>query len=406
MLCTQPLLAETYRIGPGDVLELRVLEWDQLESAAVEWEALRGALPVGSDGMVNVPFIGQIDANAMTTAEMGQVVAERLQQRLATSASLDAIVSVTQYSPVYIAGAVRNPGEYPFRPGLVAVQLLAQAGGSSLDQNAVNIDAREIFNREGNISLLHQEGERLAVRRAMLQAAIDGQDAVTMPTTSGDNAWPARLVDVENDVLQLRRQQRARELTALSDQIRLLNNEVDALLERSAALDRLSEIAQSEYESALALVERGLAANARVGEAERSIAQTEAQQLEISTAILRARQGITIAEAEKLALRDREVIEDTRQLQLVDEELERVVTNLDTQQRIALAETGMFVQESLSDEPVTAPVPLVTIRRATPDGITTLTGLETVLEPGDVVEVTLPRMRNRWSQQLPDVVTQ
>lgn len=399
-------LSETYKIGPGDVLELRVLEWNQVESQAVEWDALRGELSVGTDGMVNVPFIGEMSAMSLTTAQFGQDVAERLQNRLAVSASLDAVVSVAQYSPVYISGAVRNPGQYPFRPGLVAVQLLAQSGGTLVNGGVGNIDAREIFAREGNMALLQLEGERLAVRRAMLQAAIDGQPEVALPTSTAENPWPDRLVDVENDVLQLRRQQRTRELSALNDQISLLNNEVEALIERSAALDRLREVAQNEYDSAIALVERGLAASGRIGEAERSIAQTEAQQLDISTAILRARQGITIAEAEKLALRDRELIEDTRQLQLIDEDLERVVTNLDTQQRIALAETGMFVQQSLSDEAVTVPVPVVTIRRATANGIITLTGLETQLEPGDVVDVALPPMPNRWSQQLPAPVTQ
>ena len=403
VLLATPVLADTYKIGPGDVLALRVLEWDQLAGTTVEWDAMRGTMPVGSDGMVSVPFIGQVNALSLTTAQMGDLVTEELRERLGVSSSLDAVISVEDYSPVYISGAVRNPGEYPFRPGLVAVQLLAQAGGSSLDRNGANIDARDIFNREGNMMLLHLEGQRLAVRRAMLQAAINGDDQLTQPE---DDAWPAALVATENDVLQLRRQQRARELTALNDQIGLLNNEIEALGERSAALDRLSEIAQSEFESALALVQRGLAASARVGDAERSIAQTEAQQLEISTAILRARQGITIAEAEKLALRDRELVEDTRQLQLVDEQLEQIGTNLETQQRISVAETGIYFQESLANDATVMPAPIIAIRRATADGIVTLDGLDTPLEPGDVIEVALPRIQSRFTQQTPAAVTQ
>ncbi|MBQ1202481.1 MAG: SLBB domain-containing protein, partial [Loktanella sp.] len=314
---------------------------------------------------------------------------------------LDAVITVADYRPVYISGAVRSPGEYRYRPGLGVVQLLAQAGGSLLDQTAQNVDARDILNREGAMSLLEREGERLSARRAMLRAAIAGQAEL-----APQDALSSILMDTENDVLQLRRQQRARELTALNDQISLLANEVTALTARAEAVDRLREIAQEEYESALALVQRGLAASGRIGEAERAIAQAEAQQLDISTAILRARQGITIAEAEKLALRDREMIEDTRQLQVVDERLDQIMANLETQQRIALAETGMFVQQRLGDEDTALPKPIVTIRRTTAQGIETLSGLDVILAPGDVVEVTMPRLANRWNQALPAAMTQ
>lgn len=398
-------LTESYRIGPGDLLMLRVLEWQPLENRTVEWEAMRGELPVDSDGMVNVPFIGQISAQSLPPAQLGKIVTERLQERLGISSSLDAVVSVETYQPVYISGAIRNPGQYPFRPGLTAIQLIAQSGGSALDQGGT-IDARDMLNREGSMSLLSLEGERLTIRRAMLQAAIDGQDEVALPAAPEGGAWPQQVVESENEVLRLRRQRRVRELAALDDQILLLNNEVEALVGRSEALERLQEIAQREYENVQSLAQRGLAAGARVAETERSIALAEAQLLDISTAMLRARQGITLAEAEKVALGDRELIEDTRELQQVEENLGRVLTGLDTQQRISLAETGMFVREGMLDDDPAPPDPIVTIRRATDGEMISLSGLESLLEPGDVVEVTMPRIRGRWSQQLSGAVTQ
>lgn len=398
-------LTESYRIGPGDLLKLRVLEWQPLENRAVEWEAMRGELPVDSEGMVNVPFIGQISAQSLPPAQLGKIVTERLQERLGISSSLDAVVSVETYQPVYISGAIRNPGQYPFRPGLTAIQLIAQSGGSALAQGAT-IDARDMLNREGSMSLLSMEGERLTIRRAMLQAAIDGQDEVALPAAPEGGAWPQKVVESENEVLRLRRQRRVRELAALDDQILLLNNEVEALVGRSEALERLREIAQREYENVQSLAQRGLAAGARVAETERSIALAEAQLLDISTAMLRARQGITLAEAEKVALGDRELIEDTRELQQVEENLGRVLTGLDTQQRISLAETGMFVREGMLDDDPAPPDPVVTIRRATDGEMISLSGVESLLEPGDVVEVTIPRIRGRWSQQLSGAVTQ
>jgi hypothetical protein len=397
-LCLLPAIgsAEGYRIAPGDVLSLRVLEWQPIENRAVEWEALRADLVVDSDGMVTVPFMGRVNADTLSPAELSADIAAGLQERLAVPTSLDAIVQVASYRPLYVNGAVRNPGEYPFRPGLTAAQLVAQAGGGGLGQGLGAIDPRDILSREGTMRLLNLEGQRLAIRRAMLQAAIDGRDELIVPERQGGMPWPKELVKSENEVLRLRRERRARELAALDNQIDLLVNEIEALTERSAALELLVESARRERENAQSLADRGLAIDARVTEAERSLALAEAQVLDISTAKLRAQQAITLAEAEKLALRDREMVEDMQELQRVEAELERVLATLDTQQGLSIVETGLVLGSGLDDEELIMPEPVVTILRGKGTDAVRLTGLETPLAPGDVVTVALPPTWNRW----------
>jgi protein involved in polysaccharide export with SLBB domain len=83
---------------------------------------MRAELPVDSDGMVTIPFLGRIEAQRLSPAQLSALITQELQGRFALSASLDAAVQVLSYRPVYIAGAVRSPGEYPFRPGLTAAQ--------------------------------------------------------------------------------------------------------------------------------------------------------------------------------------------------------------------------------------------------------------------------------------------
>lgn len=373
--------AETYTIGPGDVLELRVLEWQPIENRVLEWEAMRADMPVDTDGMVTVPFLGQLEANSLAPAQLSQIITEGLRQRFAISASLDAAVQVLEYRPVYIVGAVRTPGEYPFRPGLTAAQLIAQAARTSDE-----VDTRDILDREGAIALLGLESERLIIRRAMLQAAIEERVTVTLPAASDGPAWPANVVDGENDVLRLRQQRRAQELVALDDRIQLLGAEIKALNENAEALERIVVSSRRDYQNVRSLAEGGLALGARVAETERTLMLTESQLLDVSTAILQAKQGISLAEAEKLALRDREWLEDTRELQRVESELERVLTTLKTQQRIASVESGgLFLDTQGDGDAVLEPV--VKIIRQTRDKTQTLAGLETVLAPGDVVHV-------------------
>lgn len=391
-----PLLAESYRIAAGDVLSLRVLEWQPIENRAVEWDSLRTDLAVDAQGMVTVPFVGQIRAADLSPAELSSVVADELMDRLAVSASLDAVVQVVSYRPLFVAGAVRSPGEYPFRPGVTAAQLVAQAGGGALASGIGTIDPRDVLSREGAMRLLQLEGERLAIRRAMLQAVIEGRDQLVVPERQDGAAWPEGLIRSENEVLRLRKERRTRELAALDDQILLLGNEIEALTDRSAALGRLVESAQRENENAQSLADRGLAVGARVSETERTLALAEAQLLDVSTAMLRARQAVTLAEAEKLALRDRELVEDTRELQRVEEELERVLASLDTQQSLSLVEGGLILGGGPGDAELAMPDPVVTILRGQGDDAVRLSGLETLLVPGDVVTVAMPRTWSRW----------
>lgn len=375
---------ETYTIGPGDVLELRVLEWQPVENRVLEWESMRAEMPVDTDGMVSVPFLGQIEAQLLSPAQLSAVITDGLQQRFAISASLDAAVQVLTYRPVYIAGAVHTPGEYPFRPGLTAAQLIAQAARAS-----DRIDTRDILDREGTIALLGLESERLTLRQAMLQAAIAERATVTLPSAPTGADWPQAVVDGENDVLRLRKQRRARELVALDDRIRLLGSEIEALNKNGEALERILVGARRDYENVRSLAEGGLALGARVAETERTLMLTESQLLDVSTAVLQAKQGISLAEAEKDAMRDREWLEDTRELQRVESELARVLTTLRTQQRIATVESGVFLAK-VNAEGVAVAEPVVTILRQDRDTTRRLTGLATILAPGDVVQVDAP----------------
>ena len=379
------VLAETYTIGPGDTLELRVLEWQPLENRVLEWESMRAEMAVDTDGMVNVPFLGQIKADLLSPAQLSQDISEKLQQRFTISNTLDAAVQVLTYRPVYISGAVRSPGEYPFRPGLTAAQLIAQAARAS---SAFELDARDVLDREGTIQLLSLESKRLATRRAMLKAAIEERDSIAPPSIDDANLWDEALIAGENEVLRLRQQMRTRELAALDDQIELLKSELDALQERAVAQERLLESARRDYDNVQSLADGGLAIGSRVAEAERNLMISGSQLLDISTSMLEARQSISLAEAEKVALRDRQEIEDTRELQRVEGQLETVFAKLRTQQRIAMAETGSALMDGAMNED-TAPLD-VTIARQGPDGIQHLSGETTLLAPGDVVHVELP----------------
>lgn len=109
-----------YLISPGDVLAVRV--YNQ--------EAMSAKVKVRSDGMVSLPFLGDIDANRDTPA----LLADRIQSRLKPFV-VNPVVTVTleEARPleVSVIGEVHRPGLYRLEPGVGVLHALAAATGFS-----------------------------------------------------------------------------------------------------------------------------------------------------------------------------------------------------------------------------------------------------------------------------------
>lgn len=107
-----------YRIGPGDVLGVRV--WNQ---PTMSLERTR----VRDDGKIAVPFLQDVEAAGRTPAEL----AERLQAHLKTYVVSPMVtVTVEELRPlrVSVTGEVTKPGVYELDRGAGVLSALAAAG--------------------------------------------------------------------------------------------------------------------------------------------------------------------------------------------------------------------------------------------------------------------------------------
>ncbi|MEL6244747.1 MAG: polysaccharide biosynthesis/export family protein, partial [Pseudomonadota bacterium] len=50
--------AASYRLGPGELISLRVVVWDSVELSFVDLEAISGTYTIGPDGAVMLPILG------------------------------------------------------------------------------------------------------------------------------------------------------------------------------------------------------------------------------------------------------------------------------------------------------------------------------------------------------------
>lgn len=110
--------AGPYQLGPGDVLNIRIYDQDQLS----------GSYTIDDSGFIDMPLLGPVQAGGAGTAALTQRLMRGLQKNGLILHPAVA-VEISTYRPFYILGEVNTPGQYPFRPGMTALTAISIAGG-------------------------------------------------------------------------------------------------------------------------------------------------------------------------------------------------------------------------------------------------------------------------------------
>jgi polysaccharide export outer membrane protein len=109
--------AGEYQLSSGD--RVRVIVYGQPEMTA--------EYSVDGAGMIAFPLVGRVPANGLTTTQLEQALADKLNAGILKDASVS--VEVTNFRPFYVVGEVRTPGSYPFVWGMSVINAVALAGG-------------------------------------------------------------------------------------------------------------------------------------------------------------------------------------------------------------------------------------------------------------------------------------
>ncbi len=109
----------SYRIGVGDVVDLKVFDVPELNSSA----------RVRPDGNFSLPLIGEIHAENKTESELQADITQKL-KKFVTSPSVNLFITSYEGRKVSAIGEVTKPGVYPLKQGMTSiVQVLSEAGG-------------------------------------------------------------------------------------------------------------------------------------------------------------------------------------------------------------------------------------------------------------------------------------
>ena len=121
LACSAPTLAQDYRVGPRDVLDIVI--WGQPD--------LSQRYSVTGDGFIDFPLIGPVKVEELTTTEIARRLRERLDKDYLVNPQVR--VSVAEYlaKKVFVLGEAEKPGPYVLTGPLTLWEVLSHAGGPS-----------------------------------------------------------------------------------------------------------------------------------------------------------------------------------------------------------------------------------------------------------------------------------
>ena len=149
---------DSNKLGPND--RLRVTVFGQ--------PTLTGEYTLDGNGVLAFPLIGNVPANGVTTNQLQQAIAAKLEPDYLVNPNVSA--EIVNRRPFYVIGEVQKPGNYPDVSDITAVNAIAMAGGFTRRARKNDFYIRRLdkdgkpVRIEANAGTVLQAGDTLEVR--------------------------------------------------------------------------------------------------------------------------------------------------------------------------------------------------------------------------------------------------
>jgi polysaccharide biosynthesis/export protein len=277
------LETDAYRLGVGDALSVTVFGRTDLT----------GQFTIGPDAVIRLPLVGEIEAAGRMRADIEADLSEKLNELLDHEIHLS--VNVAAYRPIYVMGDVTTAGEYPFSPGLSALQAFVKAGGAPALLQLPYNQAADAIEAEEELRLAEIDIATQLVRRSTLDASLAGTPEIALPPEiEAIRHQPAiaDMIDREAELLSADRTSLQRDIELLHKQHAQYTEEIDSLTGQQEALVQQTDLIRAELRKIQGLADRGLAPSPRLLELKSSLAELDGQRYEVLAFLSRARQQL------------------------------------------------------------------------------------------------------------------
>lgn len=121
LLSAEPVNKATYRVGPGDVLEITA------GPGAARNEGFARTEPIGPDGRISFDLIGSIYVENKTSDEIDALITQQLGEYI-IDVEVTVIIASYEARRVFVLGEVGRPGKYLIRKNMTIMDALTEAG--------------------------------------------------------------------------------------------------------------------------------------------------------------------------------------------------------------------------------------------------------------------------------------
>jgi polysaccharide biosynthesis/export protein len=287
-----------YRISPGEIIELRILPFDD-RTQRVE---------VQPDGTISIAEAGSLPVAGLTPREMQARIEMILTKKVFRLRGQNGVVqtltlepgeitaAVVGYKPVYVSGDVLVPGEHAYRPTMTVRQVLAVSGGLNLIQTQQALLPRQ---RADNVLDIQRDYELAWINyvkqyfhRERLRAEVDGKAEFEQRAPEGTplaQELMAAIAQAEANELKLSIQSRAEQKTYMESAIKAATDQAHTLETREKVETQAQEADEADVHRIAALLKTGATSNSRLAEARRFLMFSSSRRLSTLVELQRMR---------------------------------------------------------------------------------------------------------------------
>jgi polysaccharide export outer membrane protein len=366
-----------YKVGAGDVLMITVYGD----------AGLTGLFPVGAEGAIGYPLLGNVNVADKTVDEIGAQISRDLSSHVANRS---VSVAVKEYAPIFIVGDVQKPGRYEYRPGMIVLELFALGGGlreptARTDISGIQlISARQEY-EDMSLQLLSQDVRRVRLEAERNNVAFEYKSNGLGPAR--DPAILEKIVEAEKSLYKLRLSVLQDEKTNLEVQRQYFVQEIDTLQKSNIMRNEQFQLLGLDVNASEELVSRGAASQSALRERKRELLAMNQQLLESTSFLARAQQNKNEVERRILELqnkRNNDAVTDLREIELDMIRLRKKMTSsLET-----MAEIGATSRRVASLEQMIK-TKFSIVRQASGEYSEIEAGEHTLIKAGDVIRVSL-----------------
>lgn len=171
---------QDYRIGPRDVIEIRVDDAPELSVTT----------SVNADGTFLMPYLKRLKAQNKTTEELSREIADGLRGRYLKDPNVMVAVKQFYSRSFFILGAVKKPGVYQIEGRPQLMKLITLAGGPAENHGSTAFIIREIKKKDASSST------GAASAKPVSTASQNTADVTAEANDSDDPEFDIRMVNI------------------------------------------------------------------------------------------------------------------------------------------------------------------------------------------------------------------